>query len=203
MSSETSSPAADLAFMRSLVEGGGVPAAFGEGYLAAGLIYGGQVVLQGAEGVIWPHAPSLVTLALGVAPTLLFCLALVWIIRRHPGPATGGYASRAMGALFGCIGLANFVLMAVIGIEAARAKSFEVWLIYPCVVFVMQGACWLAAAAVRRRRWHALVALGWFATAVLMALALTNMAAFTMIAGIGLIGFMAVPGAIMLRLARR
>ena len=197
------SPAEDLAFMRSLVEGGGMPVAFGEGYLAAGLIYGGQVFLQGAQPIVAPNLPPLLTLSLGVGPTVIFCAVLAWILYRNRGAAAGGYVSRTLGALFGCIGLANFVLMAVIGIEAFRRQSFEVWLIYPCVVFVMQGACWLAAAAARRRLWQGLVAGGWFATAIAMALCMTNMAAFTMVAGVGLLGFMAVPGAIMMRLARR
>jgi hypothetical protein len=46
MSIKTPSVQDDLAFMRALVEGGGaIPAAFGETCLAAGLIYGLQILI--------------------------------------------------------------------------------------------------------------------------------------------------------------
>jgi len=202
MTAKTPSPADDLAFMRNLVEGGGGGPAFGEGYLAAGLIYGVQVILQGLQAGLAPAMAQPWPLVIGIGPTLVFCAVLGWILWRHRAAANGSYASRMIGALFGCIGLANFALMAVIGIEALRRHSLEIWLIYPCVVFVMQGACWLAASAIRRRGWYALVAFGWFASAVAMALNMTNLAAFTVAAGVGLLAFMAAPGAVLMRLAQ-
>ena len=54
MSLKETSAQDDLAFMRSLAEsagGSGLPVAFGEGYFAAGLIYGGQMLLHAAQAM--------------------------------------------------------------------------------------------------------------------------------------------------------
>jgi hypothetical protein len=59
----------------------------------------------------------------------------------------------------------------------------------------------------RRRAWHLAVAAGWFASSFLLgAFAGTAQAAglaYVLTAGLALLAFMAVPGAVMIRLARR
>jgi hypothetical protein len=197
MNAKTQSPADDLAFMRALVEDrGGLSAEFGEAYLAGGVIYGLQILIQSL-----PSLPGGWMAIAGIAPTFVFAAVLTWIIWRHRHVRAGSLTSRAVGTAFGIFGLANLAMMCVIGPVALRHRSLEIWLIYPCVVFVLQGACWLLAAGLRKRIWHAVVGIGWFCTAILMAAYVQWPGAYGLIAGIGLIAFMAVPGAVTLRLA--
>lgn len=194
----------DLAFLRALVSDGSglLPPGFGEAYLAGGLIYGLQVLVQSlAAGSL---APSPVWGAvLGIGPSFIFIAVLAAIFWRYRKVRGGGTTSRAVGATFGAVGLANLALICVIGSVAIRHRSLEIWLIYPCVVFVLQGAAWLIAAGLRRRAWQLLIGLGWFAAAIAMALSLGTMRWFALIAGASLIGLMAIPGAVIMRLARK
>jgi hypothetical protein len=136
-------------------------------------------------------------------PTVIFVIVLVWIIWRNRGAGQGGATSRAVGATFGCIGLANLALICVIGSVALRQKSLETWLIYPCVVFVLQGAAWLVSCALRKRAWQGLVGVGWFAAAIGMALCIGSLAQYAVIAGVSMLVLMVAPGAVMMRLAHR
>ena len=200
MTNTTHSAQDDLAFMRGLVDGNSAfPAAFGETYLAGGLIYGLQVLVQAS---LAPTLPPLVQLIAGIGPTVIFLAALTWIIWRHRHVRAGSAVSRALNAAFGCVGLANLALVCVIGSLALRRHSLEIWLIYPCVVFVLQGMAWLIAFALRKRAWQGVVGIGWFVAAIGMALCIGSLGSYALVAGLSLIGLMAVPGAVMMRLAR-
>ena len=201
MTNTTHSAQDDLAFMRGLVDGtSSFPPAFGETYLAGGLIYGLQVLIQVA---LPSTAPPLVQLTAGIAPTGIFLAGLAWIIWRHRHVPPGSAVSRALNAAFGCVGLANLALICVIGSLAVRRHSLEIWLIYPCVVFVLQGLAWLVAYALRKRAWQGLVGIGWFAAAIGLALTIGSLGSYALVGGGSLIGLMAVPGAVMMRLARK
>ncbi len=191
---------ADLAFMRALVE----PAddwqkQFGETYSAAGLCYCIQMLLHGGQffGVVPVSGP--VALTIGIGPTVVFLGLLIWIIRRNGSAAKGSATSRAVGSVFGAVGLTNLVLMAAIGSIAWRTGSLTTWLIYPCVVMVLQGMAWLVAYMMRRRGWLALVALGWFVTGLAMAAFIDKPAGFVIAAGLGMFACMLLPGLYMLR----
>ncbi len=84
-----------------------------------------------------------------------------------------------MSIVFAAVGMSNLALVAVIGSVALREKSITTWLIYPCTVFVLQGAAWLMAYTLRRRAWLGLVALGWFVTALGMGWAVGSHSATT------------------------
>jgi hypothetical protein len=199
---EADSVRSDLAFMRALVSDRGLlPVGFGEAYLAGGLIYGFQVLAQWlAMGALAPSSGW--SAVLGIGPTFVFLAVLAAILWRYRG-AGGGATARAVGATFGAAGLANLALICVIGSVAIRHRSLEIWLIYPCVVFVLQGAAWLVAGGMRRRAWQSLVGLGWFAAAIAMALSLGSMRWCAPIAAASLLGLMAVPGAVIVRLSRK
>jgi hypothetical protein len=205
MSAKTHSPAEDLAFMRALVEGGDPrgTAAFGEVYFAAGLIYGLQVVLQSLPGLgLWTPAPA-IQLAVGVGPTVVFVAFLTWSIVRNKAGSGGGIAQRAIGAVFAAVGLSNIALVCIIGWVALRHKSLEIWLIYPCVVFVLQGAAWIVASLVRRQTGPGLLGAGWIAAGIAMGFCVESVPLYTLIAGVTLLGLMAVPGAAMMRAGRK
>ena len=190
----------DLAFLRNLVAGseqwlGG----FGEGYFAAGLIYGTQMLLHAGQALGLVPVIGWWPLAVGVGPTLVFIPVIVWINWRHRrhGPATP--SGKAVTAVFGVAGLANFGLMAVVGAVALRERSIATWLIYPCTVFILQGSAWLVAYALRRRAWFTWVSAGWYVSGVAMGFFVTNFGAYILIAGLAIWVLMAGSGWVMMR----
>jgi len=205
MSAKTHSPAEDLAFMRTLVEGSDAraTASFGEVYFAGGLLYGLQIVLQSMPGFgLWTPSPA-VQLALGIGPTVAFVVFLLWAILRNKARPVGGVAQRAVGTVFAVVGCANLALVLIIGSVALRHKSLEIWLIYPCVVFVLQGAAWIVTGLVRRQLAPALLGAAWMVAAIAMGVSIPSIPLFSLIAGAALIGLMAVPGWAMMRLDRK
>ena len=199
MSNDAQSARDDLAFLRAIA--GGDEAVqmrtFGETYFAAGLIYGGQMLLHAAQAMGWIGQGA--GLAIGLGPTVLFIPVLAAILWRNRAQRLSGAVSRAVGAVFGAVGLANLVLIVIIGAIALHEHSLQTWLIYPCSVFVLQGTAWLFAFMMRRRVWFALVALGWFASAIAMAFSVFALNWFILFAGAGLWGCMALPGWLILR----
>ena len=190
----------DLAFLRGLVgDDGRQMRSFAEAYFAAGLIYGVQMLLHGANALGWITGGTTFGLVVGLGPSVLFAPVLIWIILRNRKNAVYGTVNRAVSGLFGVVGIANLVLAAVIGTVAWREASVTTWLIYPCAVFVLQGAAWFFAFMMRRKAWLMLVALGWFVCAVAMALTITTPGWFIVFAGLGLWLLMALPGFAMLR----
>lgn len=194
----------DLAYLRALVDApGNFQRSFGEAYFAAGACYGLQMLAHAAQALGWLPAAGLVSLLIGLGPTGVFLALLVWILARERAsrrPA-GGAIAKAVAAVLSAVGLANLILILVIGIVAWREKSLTIWLIYPCTVMVLQGMAWFVIYALRRRPWFAWVAVGWFVTAVAMALgvAYENIALFIGSAGLGFLAFMLVPGWMMMR----
>ena len=201
MTVDAQSAREDLAFLKTLV-GGNENAgmrALGEAYLAGGLIYGVQVLFPVAQGLGWLPQSGLASLLIGTGPTALFIPVLMWIIRRNRTDMPSGVIGRAVGAVFASIGLANLFLIVVVGAVAWREGSQTTWLIYPCTVFVLQGTAWLFAFMMRRRAWLLLVAFGWFACGIAMALSVTATGFYILFAGLGLWLCMALPGWIIMR----
>ena len=190
---------ADLAFMRAIADAGDRSlAGFGRLYFVAGLCYGAQTLLSGGTLLGLVPGERTLQLAIGFGPTIVFLLYVAWeMVRGRGQPPTGNLATRAIGTVFACVGLANLALVAAIGILAWRWGSLEVWLIYPCVVMILQGMAWLFAWTLRRRFWIAGMAAGWFATGIGMAAALAagSLGWYLTILGVGLFAFMAAPGA--------
>ncbi len=205
MTADSGTARDDLAFMRAVVQDGasGMTAALGESYFAGGLIYGLQCLVQCSSALGLPAIPAAWQPAAGIGPTLIFCVALTAIILRHRKDGQGGFVGRAVGAAFACLSVSNLALIVVIGSLAIARHSIEIWLLYPCSVFVMQGASWLIAYALRQRLWLLAVGLGWYAAAVALALSITvSITLFGLIAGVSLVLLMAAPGAAIMRLAR-
>ena len=203
MSSTPQSVQDDLAFMRSVVQSGdGIQIYFGSAYFAGGVCYSAQMILSAGEALAWLPANPAWSLTVALAPTVIFLAILTAINWRSRLEAPTGLVWRAVTAVFGCVGVANLALIAVIGSVALRQHSVTTWLIYPCVVFVLQGVAWLAAFALRRRVWLGLVAAGWFITAIVMACLVQDTAYYILSAGVGLLLFMVLPGAVTISLAR-
>jgi hypothetical protein len=201
MSNDAQSARDDLAFLRGLVgdDETNQMRTFGQAYLAAGLLYGGQMLLHAADNMgLFPKSGAL-GLAIGLGPSLLFIPVISWIIYQNRMNAIRGAVSRAVANAFNAIGLANFFLIAVIGSVALGQRSILIWLIYPCCVFILQGTAWFFAYGMRKRLWYLAVAAGWGACAIAMALTVTHVGWYILFAGIGLWSCMALPGYLMLR----
>jgi hypothetical protein len=205
MTAETPSPQQlkdDLAFMRALVEDSGPSQRIaGALFLAGGLAYGLQVLLQSFQVFGWLDLSPLANLALSLSGTVLFLAILSVVLWRNRKAPQGGTGARAINAAFAAIGLTNIVMVLIIGRLALHLKSISVWELYPALVFALQGAAWLISFLVKRRRWHLLVAAGWTLTALAMGWWIGS-SAYVLICGVGLIAWMAIPGLIMMRHAQ-
>ncbi len=191
----------DLAYMKSLVSGSDMRTRMtGQLFLAGGLIYAGQCLFHWLQALGVAPGKGLIALLGSVGPTVLFLVILTLAIVRNPNLSKGGRASKAAGAAFAAAGSSNLAAIVVFGVVAAAQHSFIIWLLYPCMVFVLQGAAWLVAASLYRRLWYGAVALGWFATAIGMAFTIGT-SAYVALVGLGLLLFMALPGYILLRTA--
>jgi len=193
----------DLAFMRNIVASGDESlVSFGRIYFAAGLCYGFQCLFTGLQMLAGLDDVQPLSLILGIGPTILFAILLTWLIWKDRGekkPANS--TTRAIGIVFAAAGLTNLALIFAIGSIAAAQQSLIIWLIYPCVVMILQGMAWMIAWTLRRQAWLGVVSAGWFIVgcAMALALALNNLPMFIVIISIGLFAFMAWPGARLMR----
>jgi len=203
MTDKISTAQDDLAFMRRLAEQGSRGAvAGGWVFVAGGVLYGVQCLYQWAQlrGVIDPPWP--VTLTFLVAITAGFFAVLGWVIWRDRKSPQTGLMSRAVNAVFSGIGLANLAMVIVFGFNAAQAKDISIWLLYPPVIFALQGAAWYAAAVLRKRAWQGLVAAGWLIAATALGLVRGSVDAYLLICSLSLFLLMALPGFVLIRLAK-
>jgi hypothetical protein len=193
----------DLAFLRALVAGpeDRWQQQFGKIYAAAGVCYTVQMLMHIGQFLGVMPDQGLAAQAIGWGPSVVFLGLVIWLIRGGRAMPGGGATSRAVGSVFGAVGLANLALCLSIGSVALRLHSQTIWLIYPCVVMVLQGLAWMVAFMLRRKAWLGIVALGWFATGVTMAIFIDNMPGFVAAATVGIVGFMLVPGLYLLRQA--
>jgi hypothetical protein len=204
MTAKTQSAQDDLAYMRTVVEQGGRPRMAGALiYMAAGLIYGTETLVHWGQAIGLVQISMQATFAFIVACSALFVLVMVVLIARDKTKGIGaGSGSRALNAAFGGAGLANIALMVIFGVNAWRQHDFLIWMLYPCVVFALQGAAWYVAFMLRRKGWMLVVSLGCLVTSALMGMVI-NTPTFNLIAALACFAWLAVPGAIMARDARR
>lgn len=203
----TTAAEADLAFMRSIVEGGGRPQlSLAVAYLAGGLLYGLQCLfhLGQATGLIrWPDLANLAVVA-GVSGA--FLAVLFWAIRRDRRDGTAGQrgpvASRAMSAGLNGAGMANAAIILVFGVGAVRDQDFGVWLYYPAMIFALQSAAWYVAWSLKRKRWMLATAVGGWLTAVVLGLLVREPLWYLGVCTVALLTLFALPGWIMYRDAR-
>jgi len=204
MNETTPSVQEDLAFMRALAGGGGTSFLrnFGEVYLATGACYSIQILGHGAQLAFGWFTEPLAASILGGGPTVVVLTLIAWINWRRRNSSGTSTVAKAVGAMFGAVGIANLVMVAIVGVQAWRMQSLQVWLIYPCIVMAFQGAAWTAAWTLRRRAWMGLVGVGWFATAMAMGATIPNMTGYLFALLAGLVLCMVLPGYAMMRTFR-
>jgi len=143
------------------------------------------------EGKVFPHAGDAEIAVLG---------GVLWGDRK-----TGqrGVSTRALNAAFGGAGAANLVLIVSFAVVAVRERSFVIWLLYPATLCVVLGSAWYVAFMIRRRRWLLLVSIGWYLSAIGLALLTHRVGGYILVLAAALLLLMALPGAVMMRAARR
>lgn len=190
----------DLAFMRALAEGGvsrNQPQ-FGAIYLAAGLCYGAQCLFGFGQYMNMVQVSGTVSTAAHAGFTIIFLIILTVVLVRYRGNPPAGVASRAVAAAFSAAGLANCAMIAVFARVAITHHQLTIWLLYPAVVFALQGAAWLIVGQIQKRAWMCAVAIGWMISAVLLGLTIDG-PLYIAVCGLSLFLLMALPGAIMMR----
>ena len=195
----------DLAFMRSLVDGGGQqPSLAGSAaYCAAGLLYGFQCLFHLGQALGWIRIPDWATLAFVVFITVAFLAVLIWAIRKDKlAGMRGSSTNRGLNAAFSGAGMANTAMIAVFAYNAIRLDDFSIWLLYPAVVFALQGAVWYVAHILRRRPWMLWTAIGWIVCSVGLGLLVAHPIAYLALCSVALIVLMAWPGWFLVREAR-
>jgi hypothetical protein len=194
----------DLAFLRSLANNDVArrhQALFGRIYFGAGVIYGAQVALSIAHNAGWVTIPGGDGL-LSLAATGVFVPWLCWEIWKQRGLGAGTLMNRAINAAFAAVGAANVAALVIVFVAAARLDDGRVALLSPCLGFALQGAGWFMAYLLRRRAWLGIVALGWTLTSIAMAFNLGETLTFLALIAAGILFCMALPGFVMMRLAR-
>jgi len=205
MASDLQSARDDLAYMRTLVTGSGpLQSTMGEAFMWAGALYGGQCILHWLQTLHMMPEEGLGALAIAFGPTLVFCVALGFIIWKDRKKPVGGIASRALSAVFQGAGLANLVMAFVFAYGAQKAESFGLWLYHPIVVCMFQGVAWYVAWVILKRAWVGVVAAGWFVMTVALGITVFGeIGSYLLILGIGLILLMGIPGYVIWRSATK
>ncbi|WP_426037141.1 hypothetical protein [Brevundimonas sp. DC300-4] len=205
-SSTKPSAEADLAFLRSIVEGGGKPSiTMAICYLAGGLLYGIQCLFHIGQifGVIrWP---DLANLAFVIGITIAVCATIAWAsIRdmRKGGGNRGPLATRTLNAGFSSAGMVNLAMIIIFGVGAWRDNDFALWLYYPAVVFGLQAAAWSVAWVLKKKAWMLATAAGGWLTAVALGLLVRQPDQYLYVCTAALFLLFALPGWIMMREAQ-
>lgn len=194
---------ANLAFVKALVsEGGRSQMSAGLAFLAGGLCYGSQCLLQWAEVRGWLPYGAL-GLFIGIAPTVIFGTVVGYVVWRDRKNGQQAVATRALNAAFSAGGLTNLFIMVVFGYNAIVEKSMTIWLFYPCMVCALQGAVWFIAYAIRKKLWLAFVSAGWFLTTLVLGLTIRDVPSYVLILGLALLFLMGGSGAYMIHQAKK
>ena len=196
----------DLAFMRSIVEGGGrPPMTLAVCYLAGGLLYGLQCLFHigQATGLIrWPDLANLV-FVVGISATFLSILTWAILKDRKTGTSNRGpVATRTLNAAFSATGMANCAVIIVFGVGAYRDQDFAIWLYYAAIVFALQAAAWYMAWTLKRKGWMLATALGGWVTAVALGVLVREPMLYLGVCTVALFLLFALPGWILFRDAR-
>ena len=206
MIDKSRTPEADLAFMRSIVEGSGrPPMTLAVCYLAGGLLYGLQCLFHVGQVIGLIRWPDLANLAFVVGITVAFLAVLTWAILkdRKAGPSNRGpLATRVTSAAFSATGMANAAVIIVFGVGAVRDQDFAVWLYYAAIVFALQAAAWYVAWVLKKKGWMLAVSLGGWVTAVALGVLVRQPVAYLGVCTAALFLLFALPGWALFRDAR-
>ena len=210
MTSDTQSARDDLAFLRSLVDEDWRPGTwmFGALYLLVGIALAAHVLVSwGTDAGYLPlRGASLKATYVG----LYVVASFVWIgiygrarrASQRSGAPSASVKVRAGAVVLLSAFLGHLVMMIVFFIVAVRQRN-EVFLeLAPLVLFTLQSVVWFVIHAMRRQRWHGVLAWGWL-VAVLGLAPLVGTSAFNLGIAVTALALMIVPGAYMMHVASK
>ena len=201
-------PEADLAFLRSIVDGGAgsrPSLTLAICYLAGGLLYGLQCLFHVGQATGLIRWPDLANLGFVIGISVTFLSILTWAIlkdRKTGAGNRGPMANRALNAAFSATGMANTAVIIVFGVGAVRDQDFAIWLYYAAIVFALQAAAWYMAWMLKRKGWMLATALGGWVTAVALGVLVREPMWYLGVCTVALFALFALPGWIMFRDAR-
>ncbi|MBN8551764.1 MAG: hypothetical protein J0L52_02570 [Caulobacterales bacterium] len=197
---------ADLAFLRSIVEGDRrPPMTLAICYLAGGLLYGVQCLFHLGQMLGLVRWPDLANLAFVVGITITFLVILTWAIMtdsKTGADRRGTSGSRTLNAAFSATGMTNAAVVIIFAVGAIRDGDFAIWLYYAAIIFALQAAAWYVAWLVRRKGWMLATALGGWMTAVALGVLVREPFWYLVVCTAALFLLFALPGWHMFRLAR-
>lgn len=192
---------ADIAFMKALAqEGQQTPLLGGAILVAAGLIFGlaslaHWALLTGRLSLGTPWAP----LIIWGSAMVVFFIALT-LLRRglasKPGASSPG--NRAAGMAWASVGWTIFALSGAIAVIGYKTHSPMITAIFPSLILALYGGGWSVAAAMSRKTWLWLTAIGSYVAAVVVAWFCTSPVIFLAYAG-ALLLLAVLPGFLLMR----
>lgn len=193
----------DLAFMRALADAPDKPnLAMGQAFLAAGIIYGTQGLVQWATSIGVITLTGWVYLGFIIGCTVAFLAVLGVIIWKNRGNTSNSAVRRAYESAFQGAGLANICIVIVFIVANIRTGDGGVWYFYTPFIYAVQGMAWFLAFRMRKRAWLGLVALGWYVGAVALGLT-AHSPTYVLVIALSLIVLLAGPGLVMMRVAAK
>jgi hypothetical protein len=191
----------DLAFLRAIAEDrGALPAPLGWHLVAIGGIFGLDFVHIWA--IFAGYAPWPDSLYWGTwLPGMIAYLPANLYINLKSRQESWGPGARVFGAAWAA--MATMIPPTLLVMYVAQAETgHPFYMIWPALAFVLYGGAWALVAIIRRRLWHALVALGCFASAALCASLIRDTVQW-LVMGAALVAFVGLPGAAIVRHANR
>lgn len=190
----------DIAFMRALAqEGSSAPLLGGSILVAAGVTFAAAGIVHWAIQTGLVNLPMSMLSFVWIAALVVFLSLLVWLRRggrSRPGAQSPG--NRASGAAWSSMGWSIFVIGLAIGILSARTHSYIPTLIFPPLILSLYGMGWSVAAAMARKRWIWMTAIGSYAAALVVAWLAVDPIVYLVYAA-ALLLLMALPGYILMR----
>lgn len=190
----------DIAFMRALAqEGSSAPLLGGSILVAAGLIFGGASIIHWAvlSGILALSPWAFAVIWLGAL--IAFLVALTVLNRRMRGkPGSNSPGNRASGTAWASVGWTISAISLSLIIIGIRAKSEIPMLVFPSVILGLYGMGWSVAAAMSKKRWLWMTAIGSYAGALLVAWFAIDPAVY-LVYGAALLLLACLPGYVLMR----
>ena len=168
MSQSGSSPAEQLAFLRSLAAAGQDAQITAGPYLVAGGAWFGVASL-----FHWAVSSGLLDLepsaygAIWIAAALGFGINLFLLVRRDSDRPESG-SNRALNAVWTAIGYSMFVAWVSLWLASSRTDDYSLMNALPLYILAVYGAAWSVAGMLTGQRWIRATAIAAFASAILV-----------------------------------
>ena len=190
----------DIAFIRGLAEAGrDRPMVGGSILLTCGLVFGVAslivwylAALRGQGG--WMY------LTIWGSAFVIFMVALFPLLRSLP--RTAGANQAAVGIAWSAVGVAIFFIWASMMLLSVKLGIPYLMVVFPSILMSLYGAAWWLGATLLRQRWQYAIAFGAFAMALVTAWYADGPTVW-LVYGLGLLGLLALPGAVLMAQARR